>query len=260
MSGEPGKTRAPAGWKRLVGMLIRIGLMAFVLLVLLGFIGSIWPVEIAVHLVAGPFIHGWKNLPPFVSQWRAALLPLGCLAVAIVLAHRFIRWWIASKDIRMPWRWGHTVCAASLLLLGSAAAIAMSGITHQAAWLVSSPWLEDNRKTRLMTATHSARQILMALFEYEVEHDRYPDKLDEVMALGLSPRVLWVETGPGRLPEPFIFLKPGRPTSGLIEPVLVSPVIQPGDRVAVGYSDHSVRTMPLKAWQKLAREIHAAHE
>lgn len=261
MSGEPGKAGKPKNGKRLLGRFIRIGLYAFILMFFMGFTGNTWPIEIAFHLIAGPIIHGWRHLPPFVAQWRSSLLPLACLVVAIALVHRFICWWIVKKEIRKTWRWEHTAAAGSLVLLGSAAAIAMSGITHQAAWLFSSPWLEDNRRTSQTVAINNARQVLLALFEYETAHGRYPDTLDEaVKASELSQQMLWVETGPGRLREPFIFLRPGRPTSNVIEPVLVSPVIRPDDKVAVGYSDCSVRSMPLKAWQKLAKEIEAADE
>jgi hypothetical protein len=201
-----------------------------------------------------------------VVQWRSALLPLACLAAAVVLTHRFIRWWITSKDIRMSWRWGHTAAAALLLLLGSAAAIAMSGITHQAAWLFSSPWLvnisnKNGNKSRLAEAFNNARQIMLVLSEYEAEHGRYPDTLDEaVKALDVTPQLLWVQAGPGRPSEPFILLKPGLIPTKMAEPVLVSPVIQPDDKVAVGYSDTSVRMLTHQAWQKLAKEIQTADE
>lgn len=261
MSGEPETQKPSKGWKRILGKAVRIFMITLVLIFLMGFIGVTFPIEIAFHLIAGPFIHAWKNLPPFVVQWRSALLPLACLAVAVVLAHRFIRWWITSKDIRMSWRWGHTAAAALLLLLGSAAAIAMSGITHQAAWLFSSPWLESNRKMRVIGAMHDARQIMLVLSEYEAEHGRYPDTLDEaVKALDVTPQLLWVQAGSGRPSEPFIFLKPGLIPTKMAEPVLVSPVIQPDDKVAVGYSDTSVRMLTHQAWQKLAKEIQTADE
>jgi hypothetical protein len=266
MNGEPETPKASKGWKRILGKAVRIFMITLVLIFLMGFIGVTFPIEIAFHLIAGPFIHAWKNLPPFVLQWRSSLLPLACLAVAILLAHRFICWWITSKDIRMSWRWGHTAAAVLLLLLGSAAAIAMSGITHQAAWLFSSPWLEDSSnktrsKSRLAATMHDARQIMLVLNEYKAEHGRYPDTLDEaVKALDVSPKMLWVEAGLGRPRELFILLKPGLVPTKMVEPVLISPPIQPDNKVAVGYSDTSVRIMPLKAWQKLAKEIQTTDE
>ena len=262
MNEESEKIATPSAWKRVGKIFARIvlyGLLLFLLLVLSSVF--IWPLEFGFHLIVGPFFHAWKTLPPFFSQWRSALLPLACLAVAIVLAHRFIRWWIHSKGIQMTWRWKHTAAAASLLLLGSAAAIAMSGITHQAAWLASSPWVENKgRKTQQTVAINNARQILFALLEYQVAHDRYPDTLEEAVTMVNGLPLLWVETGPHNLREPFIFLKPGHPYTGLVEPVIVSPVIRPYDKVVVGYSDNSARTMTLEAWQKLAKELQAEHE
>jgi hypothetical protein len=265
MSGEPETPKPPKRWKRVLGRAARIFVITVVLVFLMGFIGVTVPVEIAFHLIAGPFIHAWKNLPPFLIQWRSALLPLACLALAVVLAHRFIRWWITSKDTGTPWRWGHTAAAALLILLGSAAAIAMSGITHQAAWLVSSPWLEDSSfgkyTSKIALATTNARQIMLALLEYETEHGRYPDTLDEaIMDKDEARQLIWGNTGPGRLREPFIFLKPGRPSSIEIEPVIISPYIHGIDKIVVGYSDASVRQFPLKFWQKLQKEAQTSDE
>lgn len=262
MSGETETPKAAKGWKRILGIFTRIILICFILLILLGFsVRNIWPWQFALHLIVGPFIHAWKNLPPFLVQWRSSLLPLACLVVSVVLAHRFIRWWITSKNISMSWRWGHTTAAALLILLGSAAAIAMSGITHQAAWLFSSPWLESNRLPYQTVAVSNARQIVLALIEYEYEHGRYPDTLDEAAKFSKLPsQMLWVKTGPDGLREPFIFLKPGRPSSGLIEPILVSPAFQTDDRVVVGISDCSVKTMTHKALHKLTEKPQTVHE
>jgi type II secretory pathway pseudopilin PulG len=261
MSEETEIPKAPAGWKRILGKAAKIFVIALVIIFLMGFLGISWPIEFAFHLIVGPFLHSWKNLPPFFSQWHSALLPLACLAIAVIIAHRFIRWWINTKEINIAWRVGHSVAAALLILLGSAAAIAMSGITHQAAWLVSSPWLESNQRSRQVVAVHNARQILLALHEYEIGHGRYPDTLDEaVKTAELPARLLWVETGPNRLREPFIFLKPGRPSSGVVEPVLVSPFFQTGGKLVVGNSDCSVQTMPLIVWQMRQKKSQTTHE
>lgn len=99
MSEELETPKASNGRKTLLGRFAKIVRFTLVLFFLMGFVVSAWPLEIFLHLIAGSFIHTWKNLPPFFSQWRAALLPLACLVVAVLLAHRFIRWWIKAKDI-----------------------------------------------------------------------------------------------------------------------------------------------------------------
>jgi hypothetical protein len=262
MSEDSEKAEASSGWKRVGKIFARIVLYGLLLLLLLVLSSVfIWPLEFVFHLIAGPFFHSWKNLPPFFSQWRSALLPLACLVIAIALAHRFIRWWIHVKGIQMPWRWKHTAAAPSLLLLGSAAAIAMSGIMHQAAWLASSPWVEYHRSTHHTVAINNARQIMLAVYEYETEHGKYPDRLEDAAEFHEQlPRMLWVETSSHNIREPFIFLKAGQTSSALVEPVLISPLIQPYDKVVVGYSDGSVRTMTLESWQQLAKEIRSGHE
>jgi hypothetical protein len=265
MSGETDTPKTSKRWKRVLGKVARIIVITVVLVLFAGFTGITFPIEIAFHLIAGPFMHAWENLPPFLLQWRSALLPLGCLVVAIVLAHRFIRWWITSKDVRVSWHWGHTASAALLLLLGSAAAIAMSGITHQAAWLFSGPWVEDSSRSKytskIALATRNARQIMLALEAYRTEHGRYPDTLDEaIIDKDAARQLLWVNAGPGRLLEPFIFLKPGRPSSKAIEPVLISPYIQGIDKIVVGFSDTSVRLVTLKTWQKMQKDSQTSDE
>jgi hypothetical protein len=236
MSEEPENAEASSGWKRLGNIFARIvlyGLLLFVLLVLSSVF--IWPLELAMRLIVGPFIHAWKNLLPLFNQWRSALLPLACLAVAVVLAHRFILSWIKAKDIHISWRWQHTGSTVFLILLGSAAAIAMSGITHQASWLFSSPWLESNHRPYQTIAVSNARQIVLALFEYETTYGKYPEALIETAKVSeLPPSALWIITGNGKPREPFIFLKPGRGSTGKIEPVLVSPVFQSGNKIVVG--------------------------
>lgn len=133
MSGEGKNTAAGQGIEGLLrGFLLTI-LALFVFVVLLA--PSQFILEVPYHLVCGWAFHAWKAIPPFLEKWREGVLPLGCLVLAVLLSNRFIIRWAEKKRPYLTWKMRHTVAMFSLLLLCSGAAIAMSGVVHQAFWL-----------------------------------------------------------------------------------------------------------------------------
>lgn len=204
-------------------------------------------VETPVHFVLGWFFHAAKALPPLLVNWRPLVAPLGCLVLAIWLVHRFVRWWQLAKGETRSWRLRHTFSAVALLLLGSGAAIALSGVVHQTVWLMSDPWTEDrSRKSEQTMAVNDGRQLMMALFEFHQTKGRYPNSFQELEPeLEMPRRLAWVETSNRSVREPFILLHPGG--TRLIrsdEPLIVSPVLPRVGRIVVGYGDGSVRSLP----------------
>ena len=239
-----------------LGCLLHVFMMIFVLTVVLIFMAAFglpdWPIQALFHLVAGPFIHAWKNLPSFLQQWPQAVFPVICLALACVLGHRFIRWWVTATGDKVRWRLGHTLAATALLLLGSAAAIALSGVAHQAAWLMRTQWTEIGRgnRARITHAMSNARQCMMLITEYEMKHGRYPESLGEAaLEFDYPQNILWAPAS--RDMEPFVLLEPGGKSGDTIRPILLSPVIQPDGVVVVGYSDCTARQFKVEEWEKI---------
>lgn len=220
------------------------------LLIVFLMVVSGWWMEVAIHLLIGPFIHARENLPPFLANWPAAILPLACLAVALWLGHRLTLWGIKASESKLQWRAGHTLAVASLVLLGSAAAIALSGVAHQAAWLGSSPLLERSRSGLVTQASSNAKLLMIALTGYQDDHGHYPDTLEEVVQ-STGKEALWVQPLQGAPLEPFLFLAPRATKDQGSIPVLISPVLHSEKVVLIGYSDGGLKTMTFDQWQTL---------
>lgn len=211
----------------------------FVLVSILTFSVLFVLVAVPEHLLLGWFFHGTRTLPTWLAGWRAAMLPAGCLVMAGVLLHRFIH------RLHTAWRLRDTVASLVLLLSGCGAAIALSGVIHEAVWLMGRPVTEvRGKRTERTNAVNSARQLAFALIEFHDENGNYPSSLAELREKGPPERI---EIGEGQVKEPFILLLPGRMRPAAInEAILISPLVEHGTRFVVGYGDGSVRAEPAK--------------
>jgi hypothetical protein len=226
-------------WQRL----LKIGVATSVLVVFLGCSGLITAFETPFHLFFGWALHARSAFPALAPRWTETLLPLACLTLALWLAHRFIRWWLAAKGSAMRWHLKHTLSASALLLLGSAAAIAMSGIVHQAVWLMDEPWYERRGMDAVRTMTiNSARQVLLAIEDFRIEEGRYPDSLIE---LPLPSSLITAVPRSDGAAEPFVYFKP-KPEDLSDDEVLllVSPVLRSDGRFIAAFSNGRINVMP----------------
>ncbi len=243
---EPVKMPRSKSW------IIRLALWSFVLTFFGAVTGLITLLEAPLRLFFGWAVHAWVSLPPLLPQWSELLLPFAALGLALWLTDRFIRWALAAKGSELPWQGRHTVSATFLLLLGAAAAIAMSGIVHQVVWLGGERWWDGRGPGfQQSTAVSNARQILIALEAYEEKNGRYPESLAE---LNLPDKLLRLPVRDRGLPEPFVYLKPANPLpAGEEIAVIVSPVLPDLDRVAVGYLSGTATTVPANQLPKLLK-------
>lgn len=252
MSADQTRLRSLAG--RVFSSILRILLLMIILFVVGVLTSSFSIIEIPVHIVIGWAFHVSQHFPRLVSSWTGILIPSACLIIAGYLFHRFVRWWIHSKALETTWRPSQTTAVIALLLMASGAAIAMSGITHQFAWLMSEPLTENRgKRAELTNAVSNTRQLMLALTEYQERHGHLPDSLVQLQAEGQIPRSLfWVKPGKNAAPEPFVLLKAGRVLpSNPDEPVIISPAIGSEGKFAVGFSDCSVRSMTEPMLQRL---------
>jgi hypothetical protein len=218
--------------KRRGSRVVRLAAWGFVGVFFVAVLDLIAVLEAPFRLVFGWVLHAWVTLPPLQPRWSELLLPLGALGLALFLTDRLIRWILAAKGSKLTWQARHTVSAAFLVLLGAAAAIAMSGIVHQMVWLGAEPWW-GNGRSQVTPAMGQTRQIVMWIHAFEEENGRYPDSLEE---LDLPPTLRAVPSRERGLQEPFVYLKPVEPLpAGEELPVLVSPLLPDSDRVVVGY-------------------------
>jgi hypothetical protein len=243
MSEEPPATKLRI-WQERLYAIIAISLVVM----FLGCSGLITVFELPLRLALGWIWHLVQAIPALLPQWHKLLLPLGFLALATWLVHRFIRWWITAKGNALDWRARHTVAATSLVLLGTAAAIALSGVVHQAVWLAEAPWWRDQSKAiERAEAMNKIRQLHIAIIEFEDEHGRYPDSLAE-LDLEKHSKLLYQSPASGEPPEPILYLKPREAPvhsdtdDGIA--ILVSPLLGSGrDRVVVGFTSGAAKVM-----------------
>lgn len=234
--------------------LIFVGLF---LLVFLDAVGGSFLLEIPFRMVCGWLFHVDRTVPPFLEKWRAAVLPLGCLAIAVWLTHSFICRWTKAKRPDLAWRIKYTVSIYSLLFLSSAAAIAMSGIVHQFFWLSKENVIERrSRGSDQAYAIIKARDICQFMNFYHQENGRYPKTWEELEswedAYFKGFRYMYL----GKVAESFILLD-GSLDSEPHEnkPLVVSPYIQAVDKYAIGFSNESPRLVDAVELKEILKKI-----
>jgi len=255
MSEEPLALKTPAS--RRWTWVIRGVLWSLVILLFTFITGCTLLIETPVHLLRGWLFHAMKTTPQALGNWRAFVLPSGCLILAGILIHRFVQRCLVTQGAAQRLRPADTIAALSLLLLGCGAAIALSGIVHQTVWLMADPWTEDRGKRADLTAcVNDARQLMLALAEFHVEKGHYPESLQElVTTLNVPSQLAWVRYGTGKVREPFLLLHPGGKRAVTAdEPLIVSPILQQDGKVVVGYGDCSVRSLPARMLDRILED------
>ncbi len=215
-------------------------LLAFVLFILtfLSAGGTLFLLEIPIHLVSGWVFHARETLPPFLEKWRAAVLPVGCLIIAVWLTHSFICRWAKAKRPDLKWRIKYTVSIFSLLFLSSAAAIAMSGIIHQFFWLSKEDVITRRGGSERARVMMHARNLSQATYGFFNMNQRFPGSFDELKEYFGSDDFCWHSEKGGGVPEPFILIQP-RSSDKLEddELLIVSPLITSLDMYVVSYAN-----------------------
>ena len=212
-----------------------------------------WILELPFHLIAGCLLHAIRALDHFARNlpglMKVAVFP--CLATAIALwgAHRLILWWRLAIGKDKGWHFKHTALAGSLVLLGSAAAIALSGIVHEAVWLPQGKIIQSNHRTPVIKAMSHARELGFALSEHENEHDANPASLLDLDKLVMDPislrRMMFVDLDTQGPPEPFVLLNPGvKMVGNPSEIVMIGPQMPERGDFVILRADKSVTRLP----------------
>jgi hypothetical protein len=212
-------------------------LLAFILLFFLLLITArdSFIIEIPVRVLFGWLIYLWNSLPQFLAKWHTALISVVFLMVAAVIGHRCIRFWLTYKFPARTWHLRHTVGVLALLLLVSAAAIAVRGAVQQLIWLTRGELTKHRGASeRAMISLH-ARNLGQAASSYHHMNGHYPDSITELYREFFGKEVgfpHW-ETEGGVI-EPVLFLHPGRKDAlSADEVMVVSPAFDYGRYVVV---------------------------
>ncbi len=244
MSDKPLAPPARIRWK----WIVRGTIIAVVALLFVSATGNILILELPIHFLIGWSFHVWHAIPGAFAKWRGAILPTGCLLMAGVLTHRFISRYVASREAGRIWKPAFTASILGLILLGCAAAIALSAVVHQVVWLSRDSIIENQAsKRRRIQVFGDASNIMLRVVEFHDSYGHLPLSLAELAPMDDQPRLrLGVTSGNGPF-EPFLLLNPG----GHLpldpeQPVIISPASRETGRIIVGYADTSVLFILLK--------------
>ena len=239
-----------------------LAILVVAFLFLMAAVRNAWILELPYHLIAGCVLHGNRAVSHFAADlprlMMAAIFPLVATTIALWGAHRLILWWRLANENKTGWHFKHTALAGSLVLLGAAAAIALSGILHEAAWLPQGKVIQSNRRTTLTVAVSNARQLGLMLFEYETENGTYPSSLLDLEKLATDSvslrRMMFVDLDTPGPPEPFVLLKGGVAT-GIIPSgiVMIGPQMPENGDFVVLKADNSVTRLPAAKFIEVVR-------
>jgi hypothetical protein len=137
-----------------------------------GFAGFCFPFQFLYYLVAGWAMYLYRVVPELRVSWSGVATAAVCLALLAVRLHRFLRWLYAARPPgtegparAWPRRW--TAALLGVLVLMFVAGIAAVGVTHQTAWLATSPdpLLEHEPSARILSMNHM-KQLSLGLDTY----------------------------------------------------------------------------------------------
>ncbi len=219
---------------------------------LIGWFGTfVWFPLVIWHLATGWLRHLFINLPHLRWNPTTITLSLAAAAIALFLLHRFVRGLLAK-----PLRATVTVRAAGIFLAATAAAIAMTGIVHELAWLARSPLTYDRSGSARTETISNGKQLFLVLLELDQE-GIHPHSVEEVLDQypGIDDIVSYPATyRRNGYKAPFVLFHPGISLSKLPpDAPLIGALGRSEDRIVVVLVDGSAeRLTPQELEQRLA--------
>jgi hypothetical protein len=97
------------------------------------------PLAATLCLIAGWIRYLAEVLPKVSFNWAGLGLMAGCIVLAAVMGHGFCRWLWRGTGHEEPWRLRWTIAGLATVVLMFASGMAVTGVAHQAGWLLRSP-------------------------------------------------------------------------------------------------------------------------
>ena len=180
-----------------------------------------------VHLLAGWFLFIWRVLPLVQLNPSLVISSLISLAVAMWFLHRAVVGLCSRSGAKPKWTIRHTLSLTTLILVLFGAAIAVTGVGHQMAWLKRGPLSYDFKNDRRVLMR--ARDLCAVLEGWANDHDgQYPLTLQQLVPMYMDEEVFfnycsWSAFSDGEA-EPLVYLGGFLTTSDPDNlPVIVSP-------------------------------------
>jgi hypothetical protein len=115
---------------------LALAVVCGVILILLGCMGLIAPLDILVNLLFGWAVYLYRVVPQVTVSWPGVFTAVVCLVGLAVGLHLFLRW-LGSRV--GPWRRRWTAAVLGVVVLMFVAGISAAGVAHQTGWLLTSP-------------------------------------------------------------------------------------------------------------------------
>ncbi len=163
-------------------------LLATALLLILGCMGFVLPLELLAYLFFGWIVYLYRVVPQVTVNASGVATAAVCLILLAVGVQAFFSWIheqmrtakqrdeIAISSPRWRWRW--TGSLLGVLLLMFVAGMATTGIAHQVGWLISTRPLTASEgawsAARCAQSINNLKQIGLGLRQYSGEHGSFP--------------------------------------------------------------------------------------
>lgn len=245
-----------------------LGAIAFLLLLgpLTAAGWPVWIFESIWGLLFGWIRYAKRVLPQIGVDWELLGCGLAALVLAVLVSHRFLRWFARQEGTSLPppWPFRGTLALTALLLSLFGASIAMTGIVHQGIWAMRSE--EDLVRSTFgqsyqLGNSRQAQSLFRDIDNFATEHggryppaitldttDRHPDEFQRMR--------FWKEDI--KLPgEPWLYLVGGRPADEVLsaEPVLVQPRPYEDGQVVVVWGSGAADRVPVDDLPPEVREL-----
>ncbi len=225
----------------------------------------VMPLQFFWTLLTGWVNYPFKVLPEVTINWEMWVCGIAALLLSLLIGHRFLAWLAACHPrLPSPWRFRTTFALTSFLLLLFGASIAMTGIVHQAVWLLRSDMIVHDKPsawTWRFVNHNNLRTLKLALDARAADSDgKYPANLADIVAHGdisaddWSVLRMWRPTRDA-VGEPWLYLggsldKESNPAA----PVLVQPRPDKDGEFIILTAGGSVKTY---RWTEVPAEVKA---
>jgi Protein of unknown function (DUF1559) len=162
-----------------------VGAVSGVVLLGLACLGCIWPVDLLFHLAAGWAMFLVRVAPQVAINGEGVLTAAVCLVLLTVGLHALAGWLWEQRQreadpdqVRLAWRWRWTLGFVGIVVLMFVAGISAVGVTHQTAWLLTSPEPATDGGIRgavyRVKSQNNLRQIGLAATQYNDQRGHFP--------------------------------------------------------------------------------------